>query len=172
MTNTSQIPAASVECALSASATIRPASPKQAVFSRRLLTLLVVAPIGIAVAATPPAKPPAKPAPPASVPRIVIVQPSANAQFQQAMRQAQLRGQLQQAQVEQQNHQAVRDNSRRPYDNNSQMQQQMDQADAAQQRTDRARQQSIIDRYNTTPPPSGRLGVPANNPPSKPASGG
>jgi len=168
MTNTSQIPAASVECALSASATIRPASPKQAVFSRRLLTVLVVAPIGIAVAATPPAKP----APPAPVPRIVIVQPSANAQFQQTMRQAQLRGQLQQAQVEQQNHQAVRDNSRRPYDNNPQMQQQMDQADAAQQRTDRARQQSIIDRYNTTPPPSGRLVVPANNPPSKPASGG
>lgn len=168
MTNTSQIPAASVECALSASAPIRPAPPKQAAFSRRLLTVLVVAPIGIAVAATPPAKP----APPAPVSRIVVVQPSANVPFQQTMRQAQLRGQLQQAQVEQQNHQAVRDNSRRPYDNNSQMQQQMDQADAAQQRTDRARQQSIIDRYTTTPPPSGRLVVPLNNPSPKPASGG
>jgi hypothetical protein len=168
MTNTSQIPAASVECALTASAPIRPAPPKQAAFSRRLLTLLVVAPIGIAVAATPPAKP----APPAPVPRIVVVQPSANAQFQQAMRQAQLRGQLQQAKVEQQNHQAVRDNSRRPYDNNPQMQQQMDQADAAQQRTDRARQQSIIDRYTTTPPLSGRLVVPVNSPPPKPTSGG
>jgi hypothetical protein len=104
----------------------------------------------------------------------VIVQPSANAQLQQKMQQAQVRSQLQQAQVEQQNHQALSQNVMRPYANSPQtqqpMQQQMDQANAAQQRTDRARQQSIIDRYNATPPPAGQVVVPAS-PPVKPASG-
>ena len=136
-----------------------------------LILLLAAAPVGFASAFTPQVKPVAPP-PAAPAPRAVILQPSANAQFQQKMQQAQVRSQLQQVQVEQQNHQAVRDNSRRPYADNPQMQQQADQADAAQQRTDQARQQSIIDRYNATPPPSGQVVVPVTAPPAKPASGG
>lgn len=95
--------------------------------------------------------------------------------MQQNMQQAQVRSQLQQAQVEQQNHQALSQNVMRPYANDAQtqqpMQQQMDQANAAQQRIDQARQQSIIDRYNAAPPPSGQVVVPVTAPPAKPAGG-
>jgi TolA-binding protein len=164
MTNTSQIPA-DVAANVSIASTIVPAARKRALLS---MALLLVATTGIATAVTPP---PVKPAP-AVVSRAVIVQPSANAQFQQKVRQAQVRNELQQAQVEQQNHQTLRDSIRRPYANNPQMQQQMDQSDAAQQRTDRARQQSIIDRYDATPPPPGRVVVPVKATPAKPANGG
>jgi hypothetical protein len=135
-----------------------------------LLALLSGAPVGLVGAFAPQVKPVTPP--PAPAPRAVIVQPSSNAQFQQKMQQAQVRSQLQQAQVEQQNHQALSQNVMRPNANNPQLQQQMDQANAAQQRTDRARQQSIIDRYNATPPPAGQVVVPASAPPAKPAGGG
>jgi hypothetical protein len=135
-----------------------------------MLALLAIAPVGLVSAFGPQVKPLAPP--PAPAPRAVIVQPSANAQFQQKMQQAQVRSQLQQAQVEQQNHQALSQNVMRPNANNPQLQQQMDQANAAQQRTDRARQQSIIDRYNAAPPPAGQVVVPASSPPAKPAGGG
>jgi hypothetical protein len=126
-----------------------------------MLALLAIAPVGLVSAFGPQVKPLAPPPVPA-----------ANAQFQQKMQQAQVRSQLQQAQVEQQNHQALSQNVMRPNANNPQLQQQMDQANAAQQRTDRARQQSIIDRYNAAPPPAGQVVVPASSPPAKPAGGG
>ncbi|WP_458072070.1 hypothetical protein [Rhodanobacter sp. BL-MT-08] len=140
-----------------------------------MIALLAGAPLGFAGAFSPQVKPVAPPPPVPAAPRVVLVQPSANAQIQQKMQHAQVRSQLQQAQVEQQNQQALSQNVMRPYANNPQvqqpMQQQMDQANAAQQRIDRARQQSIIDRYNATPPPSGQVLVPVTPPPAKPAGG-
>jgi len=177
MTNTSQIPADVVVHSPHACA-VAPAARKRAARLRVLSAALWLTVTTGAAAATTPAPatpPPVKPAPVAA-PRVVIVQPSANAQLQQKMQQAQVRSQLQQAQVEQQNHQALAQNVMRPYANNPQtqqpMQQQMDQANAAQQRIDRARQQSIIDRYNATPPPSGQVVVPVTPSPAKPAGGG
>jgi hypothetical protein len=163
MTNTSQIPVDVVVPSPRAAAARKRASRWPLLSA----AFLLAASTGTVAAATPPA---VKPAPVA--PRTVIVQPSANAQFQQKMQQAQLRGQLQQAQVEQQNQQALSQNLSRPYADNPQMQQQTNQANAAQQRIDRARQQNIIDRYNAAPPPSGRVAVPVTAPPANPPGGG
>lgn len=119
------------------------------------------------------AGPQVKPAPPPRpVTRSVIVQPSANARFQQTVQRQQVQDQLQKSQVEQQNRQAVRDNSRLPHTSNPQMQQQIDQSNAAQQRIDQAQQQDMINRYQATPPPTGQVVVPVKNPPPKPAGGG
>jgi len=137
-----------------------------------LVGLLALAPVGLAFAVTQPATPP--PAHPA--PRAVIVQPSANARFQQTVQQNQATQKLQQAQVEQQIHQNASNSVRQPYANNPQMQQQIDQASDAQQQTDNARQQAIINRYQTTPLPAGRVVVPQSAPPKaatpKPVGGG
>lgn len=129
-----------------------------------LVGLLTLAPIGVALAVKPPQTPP--PPPP---PRAVVAQPSANARFQQTVQQNQATQQLQQAQVEQQLHQGVSNNSRSTNANNPQLQQQQDQAAAAQQQIDRARQQDIMNRSQTTPLPAGRVIVP-QNPPSKAAT--
>jgi hypothetical protein len=170
MTNTSQIrvstwhphaTAAAVACGSQ-----KPAHRSQFLLARLLALAVAMAPIGIALGA-----PQTKPAPPARpVQRTVIVQPSANARFQQTVQQQQVRDQLQKAQVEQQNRQVVSDNSRRPHDNNPPLQQQIDQSSAAQQRIEQARQQDMINRYQATPPPAGRVVVPQNANP-KPSGG-
>ncbi|MFI4959761.1 MAG: hypothetical protein ACHP7C_11480 [Lysobacterales bacterium] len=71
---------------------------------------------------------------------------SSSAQFQQTTQQQQTRDQLQKSQLEQQLHQGVSDNAKRPLANNPEAQQQIDQADRAQQDRDRANQQALLDR--------------------------
>lgn len=131
------------------------------------LVALLLLPAGTAFAATTPIAPPA----PRPVPRPVLIQPSSAARFQQVVRQQQVQDQLQKSQVEARNRQSVSDNSRLPHANNPQLQRQIDQADAAQQNIERAQQQDIINRYQATPPPLGRVVVP-QTPPAKPAGGG
>lgn len=128
-------------------------------------TLLLCAGAASAATTTPVALPPRP------VARPVIIGPSSNARFQQTVQQQQARDSLQKAQVEAQNRQGVSNMSQRPHANNAQMQNQINQADAAQQNIERARQQDIINRYQATPVPQGRVVVP-QPPPSKPASGG
>lgn len=68
------------------------------------------------------------------------------AQFQQTVQQQQARDQLQKSQQQQQLHQEVSDNAKRPLANNPQAQQQIDQADRAQHDRDRANQRALLDR--------------------------
>ena len=68
------------------------------------------------------------------------------AQFQQTVQQQQTRDQLQKSQQQQQLRQDVSDNAKRPLANNPQAQQQINQADRAQQDRDRANQQALLDR--------------------------
>lgn len=154
-----------------------PASDVQAVtgFLHRLasrgllaaaLTALLI-PLGTLIAATAPIAQ----VPPRPVARPVILPPSSNARFLQTVQQVQARDSLQKAQVEAQNRQGVSNNSQLPHAGDVPMQNQINQSDAAQQDIERARQQDIIDRYQATPPPLGRVVVPQRVP-SKPANGG
>jgi hypothetical protein len=67
-------------------------------------------------------------------------------QYQQMAQQQQTRDQLQKSQVEQQLHQSVTDNARRPNASNPRTQQQQDAAERAQHERDRANQQDLLDR--------------------------
>lgn len=125
--------------------------------------------LGIAGTALGQAAPP--PPAPKPVARPVLVGPSSSARFQQTVRQQQATDSLQKAQVEAQNRQGVSSMSQTPNANNPQLQNQTNQSDAAQQNIERARQQDIINRYQATPVPQGRVVVPPN-PPPKPANGG
>jgi len=69
-----------------------------------------------------------------------------SAQFQQTVQQQQTRDQLQKSQQQQQLHQNVSDNAKLPLANNTQAQQQIEQADRAQQDRDRAAQQDLLNR--------------------------
>ena len=71
---------------------------------------------------------------------------SSGQQFQQAAQQQQTRDQLQKSQLDQQLHQSVADNAKRPTANNPGIQQQMDAADRAERERDRANQQDLLDR--------------------------
>lgn len=122
---------------------------------------------GVLAAATTPVLPP----PPKPVARPLLLPPSSAVMFQQTVQQQQVRDQLQKAQAESQNRQAVLNNSRLPHASNAPMQNQIDQADAAQQNIERARQQDIINRYEATSLPSGRIIAPKNAP-KRPAGGG
>lgn len=90
--------------------------------------------------------PPPRPAP-------VYVSPPPNAQFQQSMRQQQVRDQLQKNQVEEQLRQSSMETLKRPSVDNKTHTDQLDQADRAQNEAYRARQQGLIDRYQSTAPP-------------------
>ncbi|WP_449428906.1 hypothetical protein [Rhodanobacter umsongensis] len=68
------------------------------------------------------------------------------AQFQQTVQQQQTRDQLQKSQQQQQLHQNVSDNAKLPLANNAQAQQQIQQADRAQQDRDRATRQDLLNR--------------------------
>jgi hypothetical protein len=76
---------------------------------------------------------------------------SSSLQFQQAAQQQQTRDQLQKSQLEQQLHQNVSDNAKRPTANNPRNQQQLDDADRAQRDRDRANQQNLLDRERDAP---------------------
>lgn len=92
-----------------------------------------------------------QPAPPRPV---VIVQPPANARFQQTVRENQVRDQLQKNQVEEQLRQGRVDAMRRPYAAGTVQAAPLDQADRMQREIYRARQQDLLDRYRSavTPP--------------------
>ncbi|OOG49157.1 hypothetical protein [Rhodanobacter sp. C01] len=68
------------------------------------------------------------------------------AQYQQTVQQQQTRDQLQKSQQQQQLRQNVSDNAKVPLANNAQAQQQIQQADRAQQDRDRATQQDLLNR--------------------------
>ena len=68
------------------------------------------------------------------------------AQFQQTVQQQQTSDQLQKSQQQQQLHQSVSDNAKLPLANNAPAQQQIEQADRAQQDRDRATQQDLLNR--------------------------
>jgi len=72
-------------------------------------------------------------------------------QFQQAAQQQQTRDQLQKSQLEQQLHQGVADNAKRPTANNPRSQQQIDDAERAQRARDHADQQDLLDRQRDAP---------------------
>lgn len=71
---------------------------------------------------------------------------SSSLQFQQAAQQQQTRDQLQKSQLEQQLHQSVADNAKRPTASDPRTQQQLDEADRAQRERDRAYQQDLLNR--------------------------
>ncbi|WP_447735264.1 hypothetical protein [Rhodanobacter soli] len=69
-----------------------------------------------------------------------------NVRFQQDAQQQQLRDELQKSQLQQQLHQSVSDNAKRPTAKDARARRQLDQADEAQRDRDRARQQDLLDR--------------------------
>jgi DNA gyrase/topoisomerase IV subunit B len=83
---------------------------------------------------------------PSQRPTTVVIAPPPSVQYQQTVQQQQTRDQLQKSQLEQQLHQGVSDNAKRPSANDPRSQQQLDQADQAQQDRDRASQQALLER--------------------------
>ncbi len=107
---------------------------------RTLLTgALALAPLGVVCAWQSGTQPAIKP-----------VQ-SSSLQFQQNAQQQQTRDQLQKSQLEQQLHQGVADNAKRPTASDPRSQQQLNDADRAQRDRDRANQQDLLDRERDTP---------------------
>ncbi|WP_234411394.1 hypothetical protein [Rhodanobacter thiooxydans] len=76
---------------------------------------------------------------------------SPSVRFQQDAQQQQVRDELQKSQLQQQLHQGVSDNAKRPAANDARAQRQLDQADQAQRERDRVRQQDLLDRERDTP---------------------
>lgn len=105
-----------------------------------LLVALVLGLPGIAAAWQSDTRPLIRPAPP-------------GVQFQQAAQQQEARDQLQQGLLEQQLHQGVSDNAKRPSAGNPRQQRQLEQADQAQRDRDRARLQDLLDRERDAPTP-------------------
>jgi hypothetical protein len=108
----------------------------------------------------------AKPGQPTAPPPrpVVIVQPPADARFQQTVREQQVRDQLQKNQIEEQLRERQMQALRRPYATDPVQAARLDQADQAQRELYRARQQDALDRYQSTVAPS------VVHPASKPAS--
>jgi ABC-type transporter MlaC component len=95
----------------------------------------------------------AQPARPAPARPVVIVQPPANARFQQAVRENQVRDQLQKNQLEEQLRQTQADAVRRPYAGDPAHAARLDQANQAQRELYRERQQDLLDRYQSAVAP-------------------
>lgn len=103
-------------------------------FRSLLIGALALAPVGFASAWQSSARP-------------QVVAPPPNAPFQQAARQQQLSDQLQTSQLEQQLHQSVADQAKRPGANDPALQRQLEQADQAQRDRDQPAQQDLVNRY-------------------------
>lgn len=112
-------------------------------FRRWPLALAIGLPVvACAWQATPPT-----PAPP---PRpVVIVQPPASARFEQLQRAQQVRDQLQKNQLEEQLRQDQSESLRRPYATDEAHVRRLDEVDRAQRELYRARQQDLLDRYQS-----------------------
>lgn len=104
-----------------------------------LIGALALAPLGVACAWQSSTQPAIKP-----------VQ-SSSLQFQQTAQQQQTRDQLQKSQLEQQLHQGVADNAKRPTASDPRSQQQLNDADRVQRDRDRANQQDLLDRERDAP---------------------
>lgn len=102
---------------------------------------------GAAVAQTQPPKP---------APVAIPAAPPAQYQYQEVVRQQQVRDQLQKNQVEEQIRQRTSDAARRANANDPAQLRRLDQAEQARRDLYRARQQDAVDRYwyGTTPPPA------------------
>ena len=92
---------------------------------------------------------PLRPAPPP----VVVVQPPANARFQQTLREQQVRDQLRKNQLEEQLRQGQADAIRRSYAPDTLQAIRLEQADQAQRELYRARQQDLLDRYQSAVAP-------------------
>lgn len=79
--------------------------------------------------------------------RAQVLVPPSNTQFQQTVQQQQVRDQLQKSQLQQQLHQSVSDMARRPASSDIGLQNQLRQAERAQNDRDRAAQQDRVNRY-------------------------
>jgi hypothetical protein len=84
---------------------------------------------------------------------VIVVQPPANARFQQVMREQQVRDQLQKNQVEEQLHQSQADTARQPFASDPVHAVRLDRAEQAQRDLYRARQQDLLDRYQSAVAP-------------------
>lgn len=84
---------------------------------------------------------------------VIVVQPPPNARFQQTMREQQMRDQLQKNQVEEQLRQSQADRARQPFATAPVRAVRLDQADQAQRDLYRARQQDLLDRYQSAVAP-------------------
>lgn len=104
-----------------------------------LVGLLALLPLAGAVAWQSAPQPVIKPVP-------VLIAPAPGASFQQTVQQ-QVRDELQKSQLQQQLHQSVSDNAKRPGAKHPHLQRQLDQADRAQADRDRADQQARLERY-------------------------
>lgn len=102
---------------------------------------LLLAPL--AAAAAPPPQPVSRP------PRVLIVPNQSALQFQQAVRQQQVVDQLNKNQLQEQLRQQNAAAIRRPFQNTPSATQGLDAADAAARNAYQARQQSLIDQYNS-----------------------
>jgi hypothetical protein len=86
-------------------------------------------------------------------PVIVVVQSPVNTRFQQTVRENQVRDQLQKNQVEEQLRQNRVDTLRQPQAANTLHAARLDQADQGQRELYRARQQDLLDRYQSAVAP-------------------
>jgi len=111
-----------------------------------------------------------KPLQPAPARPVVIVQPPANARFQSSVREQQVRDQLQKNQLEEQLRQGQANTTRRPYANDPAQAARLDRAEQAQRDLYRARQQDLLDRYQSAVAPP--LVHPAQGSPAAAHSGG
>ena len=90
---------------------------------------------------------------PAAPPPVIVLQPPANARFQQVVREHEMRDRLQKNQLEEQLRENRMDTARRPYAANPVQATQLDQADQSQRELYRARQQDLLDRYQSAVAP-------------------
>ena len=110
----------------------------------------------------------AQPAPPAQPRPVIVVQPPAHARFQRIAREHEVRDRMQKNQVEEQLRQHRMEATRRPYATDALHATRLEQAERTQRELYRARQQDLLDRYQSAVAPpvvhSGRV-------PASPRSG-
>lgn len=84
---------------------------------------------------------------------VIVVQPAPNAQFQQTVRAQQTRDQLQKNQLEEQLRQGRADTARQPFASDPTRAARLDQASQAQRDSYQARQQDLLDKYQSAVAP-------------------
>lgn len=94
-----------------------------------------------------------KPPQPAAPRAVIVVQPPANARFQQVVREHEVRDRLQKNQLEEQLRQNRMDAVRRPYATQPVHAARLEQADQSQRELYQARQRDLLDRYQSAVAP-------------------
>jgi hypothetical protein len=94
-----------------------------------------------------------RPAQPAAPRAVIVVQPPANARFQQVVREHEVRDRLQKNQLEEQLRQNRMDAVRRPHVTQPVHAARLDQADQSQRELYQARQRDLLDRYQSAVAP-------------------